>query len=79
MKATRRSIIAAVTSAEDLRCSVCWRAASGVEEAVLELLWQGGVSEVRDLEVVGSVKQEILWLEVLGFDAVVVAEVEHRD
>ena len=77
MKATRRSIIATATSAEDLRRSVCWRAASGVEEAVLELLWQRGVSEVRDLEVVGSVKQEILRLEVLGFDAVVVAEAEH--
>ena len=79
MKATRRSVIAAATSTEDLWCSVRRRAASGVEEAVLDLLWQRGVLEVGDLEIDGSVEQEILQLEVAVFDATVVAEAECGD
>ena len=76
MKATRRSVIATATSAEDLRCGVRRRATSGMEEAVLELLWQRRVSEFGDLELAGSVEQEILQLEVAVFDAIVVAEAE---
>lgn len=35
----------------DLRCRVHMRATSGVEEAVLKLIWKCGQPEVRDLEV----------------------------
>ena len=56
MKATRRSVIALATSAEDFWFGVRRHAVSGVEKAVLELSRQHGVFEVGDLEVVGSVK-----------------------
>ncbi|KAH1132828.1 hypothetical protein GYH30_011585 [Glycine max] len=45
----------------------------------MEVFMEGREAKVEDLQVIGTIQEEVLWLEVAMGDVVAMAEAEHGD